>query len=236
MIKTELLEGILRDLKSFSNEIRQEKSKTYFPTTMKVFGVSTPEMRKVIEKWWPWVKELDELQQLELAQMLVDSRVFECQSVAYELIRKSRSVIKRVGLAEAEALGRNIDNWGTTDVFSVFVAGQAWKSGLIGDEEIMTWLYKGNRWWRRAAIVSTVALNQKSGGSKGDPPRTLLICEKVIDDRDDMVVKALSWALRELSKRDSRVVTGFMDRYQGRLAARVIREVNNKLESGRKNR
>jgi 3-methyladenine DNA glycosylase AlkD len=31
---------------------------------------------------------------------------------------------------------------------------------------------------------------------------TLEVCRALIDDRDDMVVKALSWALRELANRN----------------------------------
>jgi 3-methyladenine DNA glycosylase AlkD len=50
-----------------------------------------------------------------------------------------------------------------------------------------------------------------------------------------MIQKAVSWALRELSKRDREAVLNFMERYQNRLASRVVREVNHKLEFGTKN-
>lgn len=60
-----------------------------------------------------------------------------------------------------------------------------------------------DRWvWRRAVSVSTVPLNMKSRGGIGDPQRTLAVCDLLIADRDDMVVKALSWALRELAERE----------------------------------
>ena len=58
-----------------------------------------------------------------------------------------------------------------------------------------------DRWWRRAALVSTVPLNNKTRGGNGDPARTLAICRMLVADRDDLVVKAMSWALRELAKR-----------------------------------
>ncbi|HUS10646.1 MAG TPA: DNA alkylation repair protein, partial [Pyrinomonadaceae bacterium] len=65
------------------------------------------------------------------------------------------------------------------------------------------WARSKNRWLRRTALVSTVPLNNKARGGRGDSERTLMICEMLLDDRDDMVIKALSWALRELSKRDA---------------------------------
>jgi 3-methyladenine DNA glycosylase AlkD len=50
-----------------------------------------------------------------------------------------------------------------------------------------------------------------------------------------MVVKGMSWALRELAKRDPAAVEGFLREQAGALAARVVREVRNKLTTGRKN-
>jgi 3-methyladenine DNA glycosylase AlkD len=57
----------------------------------------------------------------------------------------------------------------------------------------------------------------------------------LVHDRDDTVVKALSWVLRELSKRDPKAVEQFVRQHKNALAARVIREVGNKLRTGVKN-
>jgi len=83
--------------------------------------------------------------------------------------------------------------------------------------------------------VSTVALNVRSKGGKGDVPRTITICEMLADDSDEMVVKALSWALRELVAHDKDVVGQFLAKHDEVLASRVKREVNNKIATGLKN-
>jgi hypothetical protein len=49
-----------------------------------------------------------------------------------------------------------------------------------------------------------------------------------------MVVKAESWALRALAPWDPAAVVAFLDRHDVRLAARIKREVGNKLRTGRK--
>jgi 3-methyladenine DNA glycosylase AlkD len=56
----------------------------------------------------------------------------------------------------------------------------------------------------------------------------------LVDDRDDMVVKALSWALRELSKADRAAADAFVATHEDALAPRVKREVANKLRTGLK--
>jgi 3-methyladenine DNA glycosylase AlkD len=45
----------------------------------------------------------------------------------------------------------------------------------------------------------------------------------------------LSWALRDLSKRDRSAVEKFLKEHEKELAARVKREVRNKLTTGVKN-
>ena len=57
----------------------------------------------------------------------------------------------------------------------------------------------------------------------------------LLDDRDDMVVKAMSWALRELTKFRSADVQEFLDQHSEKLAPRVKREVGSKLKTGLKN-
>ena len=75
----------------------------------------------------------------------------------------------------------------------------------------------------------------RSHGGTGDTESTLAICEILVKDHDDMVVKALSWALRELVVHDPEAVDGFLNTHDADLAARVKREVRNKLETGLKN-
>ena len=54
-------------------------------------------------------------------------------------------------------------------------------------------------------------------------------------DKNDMVIKALSWALRELIPHDREAVLSFLRENENVLASRVKREVKNKLTTGVKN-
>ena len=51
----------------------------------------------------------------------------------------------------------------------------------------------------------------------------------------DMVAKGMSWALRDLSKRDRQAVEQFLEEHEKVLPALVKREVRNRLVTGRKN-
>ncbi|HEV3145369.1 MAG TPA: DNA alkylation repair protein [Gemmataceae bacterium] len=153
----------------------------------------------------------------------------------YEVVQHHRQAL--VGLTEAQVqrLGRGLSSWDEVDTFACFIAGPAWREGQIRAQTIHRWAISADRWWRRAAVVSTVALNNTARGGRGDAARTLAVCAIVMSDKDDMVVKALSWALRELARKKPEAVRRFLRSNDGCLAARVVREVNNKLETGLKN-
>ena len=174
-------------------------------------------------------------QVLAVAHGLLERGGLARRFVAYELVHVHRATLASLRMRELQRLGRGLDGWGPVDAFACYLAGPAWRERQVADAAIHRWARARDRWWRRAALVSTVPLNSKARGGSGDARRTLAACRLLVDDRDDMVVKAMSWALRELAKRDPRVVRRFLLTYRSRLAPRVLREVGNKLATGLKN-
>jgi 3-methyladenine DNA glycosylase AlkD len=172
---------------------------------------------------------------VKLGLRLMDYPDWEHHFIAYELIASHEAALRSLGESELILLGAGMASWWEVDTFAPNLSGVAWREGQIGDEVIRRWAKSPDRWWRRAALVSTIPLNMKSRGGVGDAPRTLAICKILVDDRDDMVVKALSWALRELGTRDPDAVRAFLVAYGERAAPRVRREVNHKLDTGLKN-
>jgi 3-methyladenine DNA glycosylase AlkD len=192
-----------------------------------------PSVRGIRRRYSRVVMEWPPDSVLDLARTLINS--YGHRWVAYELIRGHKGAFLHLGTAELEALGEGIDSWWTVDAFARILSGPAWLEGLVPDETIHRWARSEDRWWRRAALVSTVALNVRSHGGQGDVPRTLAVCRMLVDEHDAMVVKALSWALRELVVHDAETVRRFIEDNEERLAARIRREVRNKLATGLKN-
>ena len=232
---SEISEKIVGERCRKVSEERIAFNRTMAPTSMKVLGVTSPQLKELLKQWLPVIKNLSDKDWIELAKQLVDTRIFECNQLAFELLSKNKKALELIGLQDIEYLGKNIDNWATVDALAVMVSGRAWRENQVSDQAVLNWLNSENRWWRRLALVSTIPLNLKSRGGKGDPERTLMLCEKVVSDRDDMIVKALSWALRELSKSRRDDVSRFMKKYEDKLAARVKKEVSTKLATGKKN-
>lgn len=169
---------------------------------------------------------------IDIAAHLLDAHPW----VAFELIYHHPEASGLVDEPTALRLAADLTDWATVDAYCRYVSGPAWRRGNLSDDLIASWAVSPDRWWRRAALVSTVPLNLRAAGGTGDSRRTLNVCGLLVDDRDDMVVKALSWALRALVIWDADAVRSFLEEHEGRLAARVRRDVTNKLETGLKHR
>ncbi len=192
---------------------------------------NTPSERAVLRRHSRMLKGANPEFVLDVARALLK----EHRWLAYELIAGHKAAFQSIGEAEVEEFGHGINSWGSVDSFARTLAGPAWLRGQVSDELIGRWAHSEDRWWRRAALVSTVALNMRSRGGKGDTRRTLAVCCLLVNDHDDMVVKAMSWALRELVMHDADAVRGFLSEYEDVLAGRVKREVGHKLATGLKN-
>jgi 3-methyladenine DNA glycosylase AlkD len=196
---------------------------------------SVPSLRTLRRECSKQIKTSSGPAVLRLALRLLKGGAMAHRFIAYELILHHGEAANRIGVKQLKQLGVGLDSWAAVDTFACYLSGRAWRAGQITDAVIHEWAASPDRWRRRAALVSTVPLNSISQGGRGDAERTLAVCRLLLDDRDDMVVKAMSWALRELAKRNPRAVADFTERHRDRLAARVLREVGNKLKTGRKN-
>lgn len=190
----------------------------------------TPEIREVRKAWSAKLKPAPAADVIAMAQALADRLPQEIRWVAYELVRHHRAAFDTVAQAELEVFAEGLASWYAVDAFGTVLLGPLWAKGRVSDDLIMGWTTSPDRWLRRASLVATVGLNSKVG----DPERTFAVCRALAADRDDMVEKALSWALRFLSQRDKPAVQGFMDETADSLASRVRREVGVKLRTGRK--
>lgn len=222
-------------LRDASSPARRAQNQTYFPSAVEILGVASADIRSIV---WDVKKRLKPQKPgavLAVVRAIIATGTVEGRQVAYEVLSGHRETLESLKLRDVEALGKGIDNWVSVDTFSVLVAGPCWREGQISDAAVRRWARSRDRWWRRASVVSTVALNLRSRGGRGDVPRTIDICTRVASDPDDMVAKGLSWALRELSKREKAPVRAFLSEHEDVLPARVKREVKRKLATGKKN-
>ena len=195
-----------------------------------------PTVRSVRQRYSRLLKEQPAHAVVEFALALSTGGCWEERLIAYEVVAAHRAAAASLNERHVAWMAKGLEDWGTVDLFGVTILGPAWREGQVSDTTIDRLARSTDRWRRRLALVATVPLNSRARGAseEGDARRTLRVCRQLLADRDDTVVKALSWALRELAKRDPTAVRVFVDAHAGRVAARVLREVSNKLRTGLK--
>jgi 3-methyladenine DNA glycosylase AlkD len=230
-----MIEDIITTLRSLASDERKSKSSTYHPTKLEVLGVTNPEVKLVVKELHVSMRGCSKEEYMNLCKDLVQSNIMECQLAAWWLLEKEKKIIPSLSIQEMSSIQGILDNWVSVDFFGTFLYGVLWRIGTVSDSQVNILLSSPDVWQRRLALVGTVALNTRSRGGTGDSARTIGICEQVVDEREDMIEKALSWSLRSLIYWDKPAVESFMRKHDSRLCSRVKREVNHKLEHGTKN-
>lgn len=188
-------------------------------------GARTHDMRDVRKFYSRLYKDATPEDLLGLAEHLLFQEGY--RFVPYELIFHHSGAIQALSPERVIALGKGINDWSSADSFAHFIAGPAWMQGILTDAHIDRWIASEDIWWRRAAVVSTIYLD-------GDVERMLRYTKSLLDDQEDLIIKALSWVLRSAIEHDRQAVITFLETYKDRLAGRIKREVGNKLETGLK--
>lgn len=190
----------------------------------------TPHLRALRKIWSQGLKAENGAYVIAVAEALEAVTPQETKWLAYELIRHHKAAFAEVSQTLVERFAEHAASWYAVDGLGTILTGRLWAQGRLPDALIDDWAASDNRWLRRSALVATVGRNAVTP----DPERTFRLCLRLADDRDDMVEKAVSWALRWLAQKDRAVVDVFMDEHIELFRPRVRREVAHKLATGLK--
>lgn len=109
-----------------------------------------------------------------------------------------------------------VNNWDLVDLSAPEALGDAL---VDGDRRVLDDLAASPvLWQRRVAMLATFAFIRR-----GDASTTLDLAARLLDDREDLMHKAVGWMLREAGKRVSRsALTGFLDVHAARMPRTML--------------
>ena len=135
---------------------------------------NVPNLRRIRRKCSEKLAHASPEQILDFVRYFADT--YDYHWIAFEILHYHKTAIKIIGVKELEEFGKDINSWGASDVYAGYLAGPAWRHRQVPDDLILNWARSPDYWWRRTALVCTVALNRRSLGGYGDVNRTLKIC------------------------------------------------------------
>jgi 3-methyladenine DNA glycosylase AlkD len=183
-------------------------------------GVRVPQTRAV-------AKRFPDLPLSEVEQLL-DSEVHEHRLAALVILNRLFAVAARPRVNDPDQQRRladfyvsavrrgRVNNWDLVDSSAEFVLGEyLWSR----PRDVLFDLARSDSLWeRRVAVLSTFAFIKH-----GDASTTLALAELLLDDREDLMQKAVGWMLREVGKRVDRTqLLGFLDANAARMPRTML--------------
>ena len=137
---------------------------------------------------------------MAFADELIADRYLEAKSVGIEVVaRYRRGFTPRLLAAWKRWLsGNHSANWATTDAICGVLVGPLLLQHPEFGAEMRGWARDRNMWVRRASIVGLIPLARR--GESLD--LVYDIARRLHPDREDLLHKAVGWALREAGKTD----------------------------------
>lgn len=176
-------------------------------------GATVPEQRKVARAF----KDLP----LDQVEKLLKSPIHEERLVALFILvgqfqkadEKTKKEIYEFYLSNTD----RVNNWDLVDSSAGYILGTYL---LDKPRDILYKLAQSKSLWeRRIAAISTLAFIMK-----GEAADTLKIAEILLDDKEDLMHKAVGWMLREVGKRVSKAeLVSFLKKYYSRLPRTTLR-------------
>jgi 3-methyladenine DNA glycosylase AlkD len=119
-----------------------------------------------------------------------------------------------------------VNNWDLVDASAEYALG-AWL--FDRDRSVLDDLAASPVLWeRRVAVIATFAFLKRR-----DATTTLALAERLLDDREDLIHKAVGWMLREAGKRVSReTLLGFLDAHAARMPRTMLSYATEHLDPG----
>ena len=219
-----MLKQLRLDLRALATEARAGNSAWYFKTGKGEYGegdlflgVTVPDTRTVAKKY-------RELNSKDL-ETLANSKYHEERLTALHILNYKYSVAKtnseRVELFEfwLELVRTNkVNNWDLIDT-SAPVLGEILSRHLGYGAPFMHALAKSeNLWERRAAMILTFPLIRIN---KFGP--TLAMAKDLMNDKHDLIHKAVGWMLREVGNRNEETLTDFLIKYKNVMPRTMLR-------------
>ena len=175
-------------------------------------GIRVPVLRKEVRKYLG--TGLKEVQKL-LSSPFHEERLFALLLLVQKFTRgdsDEKTAIYQLYLNHTQY----VNNWDLVDSSAYHIVGAYL---MDRDRKILYHLVRsGNLWERRIAIISTFQFIRNHQFDD-----TLELSKQLINDKEDLIHKAVGWMLREVGKRDITVEKTFLKTYYSRMPRTMLR-------------
>lgn len=206
-------------LRELANEKNAEIARRFFKTGPgeygegdRFLGIRVPVLRKL-------VKEFQTIT-VEQAALLLKSPIHEARLLALFILihiyRGGRETVKKQIYTVYLKNTGFINNWDLVDASAEHIVGNFLLNR--GKGPLFKLAGSNDLWERRISIIATFCFIRC-----GQFAETLKIAKILLNDREDLIHKAVGWMLREVGKRDLSAEEAFLKEYYNEMPRTMLR-------------
>jgi 3-methyladenine DNA glycosylase AlkD len=217
------LKKLIKELSRTADKKRAKNLQWFFKTGPGEYGAGDVFLGIILPKQRQIAKKYPSLGLKEVKRLL-DSKIHEFRLVGLLILidqyqKASTLKIKEKIVKFYLKNSQRINNWDLVDLSVYKILGD-WLLTHQGQKNILDRLVVSkNLWERRMAMIATYAFIRQ-----GSSTETLKIAKKLLNDKEDLIHKAVGWMLREVGRRVSReTLLKFLEEYAKRMPRTALR-------------
>jgi 3-methyladenine DNA glycosylase AlkD len=226
---------LVEQIKLAAKKVDREPPKGYLGSGHKNYGLSNPQKREIAKAWKKDNKDISIDDFIELVDELFQGESYDEKTLAGMLLGYMPNQRKKISPAKLDSWLEKLEGWAEIDGLcqSTFTAQEL----LDNWQEWKKWLKKFNQSKHISKRRASLVLLVKPVRDSEDTRLTDLAfknIDKLKSEDDKLITKAISWLLREMTKRHHQLVKDYLDENEDSLPAIAVRETCRKLETGKK--
>ena len=217
----ELATRIEAELRRLGAPGRAAGAKSYLKSNLVFLGADTAGLRGTVKSLLRDAPELDRAGLLSLVKELWPRGIFELRAAAVELLMQRGTLLEAADLARVERMLRDGHTWALVDALAVHVAGPLVVRFPRLGTTLDRWAEDADFWVRRASMLALILPIRRG---KGDFERFARYADRMLEEREFFIRKAIGWVLRETSRKRPELVEAWLAPRTHRASGVTVRE------------
>jgi 3-methyladenine DNA glycosylase AlkD len=200
---------------------RAARERDYLKSRLEHYGTPVPGVRSVVTSFCRGTPRPSRAELQALVGALWEVPVHERRLAAVELLVASLPVLEPGDIELVERLAREARTWALVDPLAADVAGRLVvrfpELGAVLDR----WVTDDDFWIRRAALLALLRPLRDGGG---DFERFGRYADRLLEEREFFIRKAIGWVLRDTARRRPDLVAAWLLPRAARASGVTVRE------------
>jgi 3-methyladenine DNA glycosylase AlkD len=212
---------VIKDLNTYADKEKAKILQKFFKTGKGEYGegdifigIVVPNIRIVAKKY----KDLT----FPEIQKLLNSKIHEHRLTALFILTyqypKADEKLKKKIVEFYLKNTKQINNWDLIDLSSVEILGEYFLEHNAYKRVLLKFSKSKNLWERRISIIATFTFIRDRQFAD-----SLKIAETLLNDKEDLIHKAVGWMLREIGKRDLKTEEEFLKKHYQKMPRTMLR-------------